>query len=127
MEVKKNCEHKDVRYEPSINEDGWSCMNCDAKLGFRPDLDRSQTQWKALAILNVLHDGKIEHVSNGSEGESIIWNMQRNCEKADRYDQTFIAITILRMMDLGEGKYWREEAKKKRFSSTTQKKYTNEE
>jgi hypothetical protein len=116
-EIKKNCEHKDVRYEPSINEGGWICMNCHSELGFRPDLDRSQTQWKALAILNVLHDGGIVHVSNGSEGDGIIWSMQRNCEKADRYDQTFIAITILRMMDVGEGKYWREEAKKKLASA----------
>ena len=63
-----------------------------------------------------MHDSKIEHVSNGSEGEGIIWNMQRNCEKADRYDQNFIAITILRMMEIDEGKYWREEAHKKLLS-----------
>lgn len=112
-ETRKKCEHNDVRYRPSINEDGWICMNCDEKLGFRPDLDRTQTQWKALAILDVLHNGKVEHVSNGSEGEGIIWNMRINCEKANRYDQNFIARTILKMMDLEEGKYWTEEAKKK--------------
>ena len=106
MENKKRCKHKNVKYEPSCNEDGWLCLNCKAKLGFRPDLDRTQTHWKALAILNILHENGIIHVSNGSEGESFIYSMKRNCEKVNRYDQIFITTTLLKMSEINGEEYW---------------------
>lgn len=105
------CQHKETQYEPTINEDGWICMNCRAKLGFRPDLDRRDTRWKIFAILNIIHDNRIDYVSNGSEEDGIMWGVAQDCKKANRYDQNYIAQRIMAHMDIGEGKYWKEQAK----------------
>lgn len=46
--TKPDCQHTDFYYYPSINEEGWKCVDQCGQLmpgdppGFRPDLDRDQ-------------------------------------------------------------------------------------
>ena len=110
--VKRACKHddSDVFFYPAINEDGWKCIGCDAKLGFRPDLDDRLLDKKVMGFIHDLHDRKIIYISNGTDGEFIAHNVEIRCRKADRYDQRFIVAAICNDPNvLGDGGYWRKE------------------
>ena len=66
MTTPRDCLHIEVAYYPCVNEDGWKCLDCNAELGFRPDLDREHLEEKVSSLLGDLHEQKFIYVSNGS-------------------------------------------------------------
>lgn len=95
--MSKKCNHKanNFEYYPATNEDGWMCMSCFEKLGFRPDLDKEEIAQKVSGILNDLHEHDFIYVSNGTTGTVIIHNVSKRCVEEERYDQYFIIKSIL--------------------------------
>ena len=94
------------------NEEGWACHDCDEKLGFRPDLDRSYTELKASGILFEFHEAKLIYVSNGTMGMVIAENVAQRCHAENTYDQQSILRFILEDPNLSEthAEFWRNRA-----------------
>lgn len=113
MNLKKNnCKHEDVHYYSCINEDGWKCVNCNEKLGYRPDLDVEQIFIKVFGILHDMTAACIVHVSNGTTGDFITSNVAERCKEEDLYDQYSIARFIIEDPNLaGHAEYWYRERK----------------
>jgi hypothetical protein len=88
-----------------INEDGWVCTShdTDIEIGYNPLFDRYATWEKVSGILCDFHDSGLMHVSNGSEGEGIIYSVVQNCKKADNYTVQFVLEKIL---DCTRSDYW---------------------
>lgn len=98
-EQPKGCDHcREVSFEhlyrPAVNEDGWECGHCGAHLGYRPDLDKALIENKVTGLLMDLCDAKFLHVSNGSEAEGVIGQVEAQCRSRGRYDQ----YTILHLL-----------------------------
>lgn len=108
------CDHIEGAYfYPCVNEDGWKCVDCGAKLGFRPDLDRLLTYIKVSGILSDLFRGKLIYVANGSAGEAIATNIVGQCRAENTYDQ----LSILRFIVIepnvdagGHAEFWQKKA-----------------
>jgi hypothetical protein len=108
-----NCSHKAPQWSISdCNEDGWSCGDCGAAFGFRPDLDREHTREKVGAILFWLHENSFLYVSNASEGDSVTAEVARLCRAADEYDQQTIVYLLAATGRERHAAFWREKAKK---------------
>jgi hypothetical protein len=91
-----DCGHTDIIWRlDSCTEEGWGCLYCDVKLGFRPDLDRSHTELKVNGILFDFHEAKLIYVSNGTMGEIISENVAVRCRTENRYDQKSILRFIM--------------------------------
>lgn len=96
------------------NEDGWRCDNCGAKLGWRPDLDRSSLEEKVDAIQFWMHTHELIYVSNGTEGDIVSANVAHRCRELDRYDQYTIIREIMTEPNIGSeqhGDFWAERAR----------------
>jgi len=106
------CKHENVHYYSCINEDGWKCVDCSEKLGYRPDLDVEQIFMKVFGVLHDMTDAAIVHVSNGTMGDIITSNVGCRCQQEDLYDQYSIARFILEDSNLvGHACYWYKERK----------------
>lgn len=78
----------------ALNESGWYCGSCYVPLGFRPDLDRSQTNVKVDCLLHALDDYGLAAVSNAAQGDVTCWHVTNLCRRDGVYDQ----LTILRLL-----------------------------
>ncbi len=113
------CEHRDVTWyaadaeRRALNEAAWTCLDCEADLGFRPDLDRSHTEIKARCILADCHESRLIYVSNGTMGDGIAFNVARRCIEVNRYDQWSILAFILADPNLDDhGAFWQNRAER---------------
>jgi hypothetical protein len=107
------CKHETdwVFYYPVINEDGWKCVKCNEKLGFRPDLDKMLIGTKVRGLLDDLHTHGLIYVSNGSSGDCIEANVSMRCRETGRFDQYSIILFIMEDCNVGtedHAKYWKE-------------------
>jgi hypothetical protein len=114
-----DCEHEDLTWRAAtpkreaLNEAGWECLDCDADLGFRPDLDRSHTEIKTHCILMDFHESKLIYVSNGTMGEVIASNVAWRCRIENRYDQKSILRFILDDANMNPGStFWQNRAER---------------
>ncbi len=114
MKKKKGeCKHETVFYYPSINEDGWKCLDC-GDLGFRPDLDKSHIYSKVMGILMDMCEKKLIYVSNGTQGDIIRENVASICLKKGAYDQYSIILEIMKDWNVGtkgHSTYWKKKSK----------------
>jgi hypothetical protein len=113
------CEHDEVGWiaaddaRVALSEAGWTCVDCDTSLGFRPDLDRAYTELKVHAILLDFHESKLIYISNGTEGGIIADNVALRCRDERRYDQWSILRFILEDPNLnGHGDFWANRAER---------------
>ncbi len=96
MPVLPMCRHASPRWNLApASEAGWSCGDCRTVLGFRPDLDRSETRHKVQAVLLTLHDMDLLYIGNATEGELVCAAVAARCHREDRFDQVSIARFIL--------------------------------
>jgi hypothetical protein len=91
-------------------EAGWVCMDCQEKLGCRPDLDREQTWAKVWSILQDLHHAQFVYVSNAAEGEMVVAAVARQCHDRDTYDQYSIMRWILEHPEIEHADFWQRQA-----------------
>lgn len=95
----------------SCNEDGWLCLECEAKPGeppgFCPQLDRQDTAGKVFDILNQLHDLNFTYVSNGSMGDGMVGRVVYTCRKSGVYDQESIVVRLLRAGAGHHAAFWK--------------------
>ncbi len=112
------CNHPDLTWRSvsdqreALDEAAWVCLNCDAVLGFCPDLDRSHTEIKTHCILLDFHESKLIYVSNGITGLVIAENVAARCHEQNRYDQWSILAFILDDPNLNtHGKFWQDKAR----------------
>ena len=113
-EVELKCKHENLNWRAasdkreSLNEEGWECIDCDAVLGFRPDLDRSHAELKAYCIMQDFHESKLIYVSNGTMGELIAANVAAQCLAVEMFDQQTILKFILEDPNMNShGEFWR--------------------
>jgi len=104
------CKHENIHYFPSINEDGWTCLDCGKRFGFSPKLDREMLYVKVWSILRELDCNKLITVSNGTEGEITIEMVMKICQEENLYDQYSIIKFIIDIYWKGHAKYWQEKA-----------------
>ena len=103
----EKCTHKDVGYIPSTKEEGWQCLGCGAKLGFRPDLDRESLWFKITALMLTLQEHNLVYVSNSDIGEAITENVANRCKLLGLYDQYTIVQAIFNDPEFGShAAYW---------------------
>lgn len=98
---------------PTLNEEGWLCLQCDTKLGFRPDLDREYLFVKIRDILTTMVEAGLEYVSNGTTGDFICTNVMGECQEKGFYSQEFILLSIMQEPNvdaMGGAKFWKEKA-----------------
>lgn len=109
--MSERCKHEELRWDLSINEDGWVCVDpCGKKLGFRPDRDRSDVAVKIECLLLYLDESKIFSVSNSTEGEMIVRAVAERCVAENAYDQTSLIRFILEGDGESHADYWRKKA-----------------
>lgn len=110
-----DCEHDDlVWWLDSCTEAGWGCHDCDAKLGFRPDLDRSHIELKCHGIVFEFHLAKLIYISNGTMGEIVAENVAARCRSENIYDQQSILKFILEdpNIERGHAAFWQNRAER---------------
>jgi hypothetical protein len=96
----------------ACNEDGWRCTRCGSKAGgdppgYRPDLDRSEIGSKVETVMMILHHSGLIYISNSSEGESLVGDVARHCERSGLFDQYSIIWLIMRRLAPGHGEFWK--------------------
>lgn len=110
----QECAHEAVEWFPDpTDEAGWRCADCRANLGYRPDLDRSHVNEKAMALLMDLQVCDLVYVSNNEEGEIIAAQAAEACRRKDRYDHYTVLRALLDAPDMGvdeHAEYWAEKA-----------------
>ena len=109
------CKHEETYYYPSINEDGWECINCKKKIGFSPKLDRERLCLKIRGIMDDLHDKNFIRFSNGTMGDIVMENVEGLCLKEQRFDQYFILKCIIddpNVDVMGHSDFWKREITK---------------
>lgn len=107
------CEHNAPTWYPCVNEEGWACLDCDVKFGFRPDLDREWTEMKVRALVMDFHESKLIYISNGTMGDVIAVNVAYRCAETGQYDQWSILEYILQDPNVsGHGAFWKNRAER---------------
>lgn len=97
-------------YPAAANEQGWKCCFCDERPGeppgFSPRLDRERLDAKVFALIDEMHNSKLIHVSNGSEGDYLIGQLRKRCAAEDRFDQQSILLFLLELDTQSHAAYW---------------------
>jgi hypothetical protein len=109
------CEHTAPTWDPhhGPNEEGWGCDDCAETLGYRPDLDRSDTYEKVRSTLFWFHDSKLIYISNGTMSDIVAENVAQRCARENRYDQWTILRFILEDPNLAtHGDFWANRAER---------------
>lgn len=109
-----DCEHGDLWWRlAGPNEEGWTCHDCGAELGFRPDLDRSHTELKVHGLVFAFHESELIYISNGTMGEVIAENVAVRCREKNIYDQLSILRLILDDPNMQpESPFWQNRAER---------------
>lgn len=111
MEICK-CEKGDYWYFPSINEEGWKCLNCNGLFpgepaGYSPTLDVERIDDKVNGLLLDLHEAGFCHISNGSEGDVLVRMISNRCKNENRFDQDAIFHFYYDLTWHSHSDYWR--------------------
>jgi hypothetical protein len=104
------CAEHNYHYYPSVNEDGWRCVDCDYKpgepAGYSPETDRREIWTKVYGILMDACDAKLIHISNGSGADALASIVAKRCETEGRYDQYSILSYALAELTPEHAEYW---------------------
>ncbi len=92
------CKHESTYYYPSVNDDGWRCVDCDTEFGKNEGIDKKLIYTKVRGLLHDLHEAKLIYVSNGTDGDCITSIVCDSFQKDNDFSQGYIIYQIAKFL-----------------------------